>query len=69
MIRGRVVEGILMGGGVPNEFIPTLVELNRQGRFPFDEIVTYYPFEEIEQAVHDHERGDTIKPIVRMSDP
>lgn len=69
MMRGRVVEGILMGGGVPNEFIPTLVELQRQGRFPFDEIITYYPFEEIERAVHDHEQGDTIKPIIRMSDP
>ena len=69
VMRGRVVEGILMGGGVPNEFIPTLVELHRQGRFPIDEIVTYYPFEEIEQAVHDHEQGETIKPIIRMSEP
>ena len=69
LLRGRTVRGILMGSAVPTEFIPTLVELNRQGRFPFDEIVTYYPFEEIEQAVRDHEAGDTIKPILRMSDP
>jgi hypothetical protein len=38
------------------------------GKFAF-EIVTYYPFEERQQAVHDHEQGDTIKPIRRISEP
>jgi aryl-alcohol dehydrogenase len=69
LLRGRSVAGILMGSTVPKEFIPTLVKLHEQGRFPMDEIVTYYPFEEIQQAVHDHESGETIKPIVRMSEP
>lgn len=68
LLRGRKVQGILMGSSIAEDFIPSLIELYRQGRFPFDEIVTYYPFEEIEQAVHDHEEGDTIKPILRMSD-
>jgi aryl-alcohol dehydrogenase len=31
--------------------------------------VTYYDFEDIEQAVEDSEQGDTIKPILRVSEP
>lgn len=69
LLRGRTVRGILEGDSIPDEFIPVLVDLYRQGRFPFDELVTYYPFEEIETAVHEHESGEVIKPILRVSEP
>ena len=35
-------------------------------QFPFDRLVKFYPFEEINQAIHDSENGKAIKPIVRM---
>ncbi len=69
LINGRTITGIVEGDSMPQEFIPDLVDLYRQGKFPFDELVTYYDFEEIEQAVEDSESGDTIKPILRMSEP
>ena len=65
---GRSVRGVAEGDSYPKEFIPTLVELYRQGRFPFDELVEYYDFEAIEDAVAASESGETIKPILRMSD-
>jgi aryl-alcohol dehydrogenase len=67
MHGGRVVRGILLGDSVPEVFIPQLIELQRQGRFPFEKLVTYYPFEEINQAVADMEQGRVIKPILRMT--
>lgn len=63
---GRSLRGVTEGDSYPREFIPTLVDLYRQGRFPFDELVEYYDFEDIEQAVEDSEEGETIKPVVRM---
>jgi aryl-alcohol dehydrogenase len=69
ILLGRTITGIVEGDSDPQQFIPDLIELHRQGKFPFDELVTYYDFDEIEQAVEDSESGDTIKPVLRMSEP
>ena len=45
-------------------FIPELIELYRQGRFPFDKLVKFYPFDQINEAVQDSESGVTLKPIL-----
>lgn len=66
MHGGRQVRGILLGDSVPETFIPMLIELQRQGRFPFEKLITYYPFEEINQALEDMEQGRVIKPVLRM---
>jgi aryl-alcohol dehydrogenase len=63
---GRVVRGIVEGESVPPVFIPRLVELWRQGRFPVERIMTFYDFDQINEAVHDAEDGTTIKPVLRM---
>lgn len=69
ILNGRTITGIVEGDSNPQEFIPDLVDLYRQGKFPFDELVTYYDFEEIETAVEDSESGETIKPVLRVSEP
>lgn len=66
MIPGRRIMGIVQGDVVSRTFIPHLVELYRQGRFPFDKLVKFYPFEDLNQAMADSENGVTIKPIVRF---
>lgn len=66
LMNGRAVRGILGGDAIPDLFIPRLVELYRQGRFPFNRLITYYPFEEINRAVKDMEAGRVIKPVLRM---
>ncbi|MEE9910083.1 MAG: NAD(P)-dependent alcohol dehydrogenase [Deltaproteobacteria bacterium] len=63
---GRTVRGILEGDSIPDIFIPQLVELIMQGRFPLERLVTYYDFDEINRAVDDSEEGRTIKPILKM---
>lgn len=66
IMNGRTVRGILGGDAIPDVFIPKVVDLYRQGRFPFDRLITFYPFEEINRAVHDMEAGRVIKPVLRM---
>ncbi len=65
--NGRRALGIIQGDAIPQSFIPKLIELYRQGQFPFDRLVRFYDFEEINEAIADAKRGNTIKPVLRMS--
>jgi aryl-alcohol dehydrogenase len=66
MSQSKSVRGIIEGDVVPDVFIPQLIELYRQGRFPFDKLVRFYPLDDINQAMEDSERGVTVKPVIRM---
>jgi aryl-alcohol dehydrogenase len=63
---GKTVRGIVEGDATPASFIPKMIDLYQQGRFPFDKLIRYYPFDEINQAIHDSETGKVIKAVVRM---
>jgi aryl-alcohol dehydrogenase len=65
-VKGSSVVGINQGDPVPREAIPALVALHQEGRFPFDELIRVYAFEDIEQAVRDAESGTVVKPVLRM---
>jgi aryl-alcohol dehydrogenase len=67
MIPGRRIMGIVQGDVVSRTFIPELIELFRQGRFPFDRLVKFYPFDQLNEAMADSESGVTIKPILRIA--
>lgn len=61
------VFGIIEGDSVPDVFIPRLIDLHMQGRFPFDRLVRFYDFDQINQAAEDSEKGIALKPILRIS--
>lgn len=67
MSPGKSIRGIVQGDSVPELFIPQLIELHRQGRFPFDRLLKFYNFDDINQAAADSEAGVTVKPVLRMS--
>ncbi len=66
MTAGKRIIGIIEGDSKPDLFIPALVELYQQGRFPFDKLVKFYSLDQINQAAEDSEKGITIKPIIRL---
>ncbi len=66
MLWGKRVVGILGGEGRSSTLIPTLLDLHRQHRFPFDELVTYFPFDRIGDAFAAAEAGEVLKPVLRM---
>jgi aryl-alcohol dehydrogenase len=68
IVKGSSVIGINQGDSVPRESIPALVELHRQGRFPFDELIRVYPFKDIQQAAKDAAAGTVVKPVLKMPD-
>jgi aryl-alcohol dehydrogenase len=66
MIPGRRIMGIVQGDVVSRTFIPELIELYSQGRFPFARLVKFYSFDQVNEAMADSESGITIKPILRF---
>jgi aryl-alcohol dehydrogenase len=66
LANGRKLQGVLGGDAAPQLFIPMLIDYYKQGRMPFDRLIRFYPFEQIAEAFHDMEHGETIKPVLRM---
>jgi aryl-alcohol dehydrogenase len=54
------------GEATPDTFIPTLIELHRQGRFPFDRMVRFYALADINKAIADSLEGHAVKAVIRM---
>jgi aryl-alcohol dehydrogenase len=63
---GRTVRGVVQGDSRPREFIPRLVDLFMEGRFPLDRLITRYDFADINRAAADATSGATIKPVLTL---
>lgn len=48
---------------LPKQFIPELIQLHRDGRFPIDKICKVYPVKDFEQALHDMHEGKVRKAL------
>ena len=66
MITGRTITGIMEGDSVPAEFIPRLMAHHRAGEFPYDELITTFTFEDINEAEHASASGEVVKPVLVM---
>jgi len=67
IITGRTVVGVAEGRSLPQVFIPRLLDLWRQGRFPVDRIIETFPFEQINEAAEAAHSGAVIKPVLTMA--
>lgn len=67
LLMGRSVRGILAGDSIPDLFIPQLIELYLQGRFPVDRLITFYQLDQINEAAEDSLSGKVLKPVLRPS--
>ena len=66
ILFGRTIRGIIEGDSIPDVFIPRLIELHRQGRFPFDRLIKFYPLDQINEAAEDSLAARTMKPVLRF---
>jgi aryl-alcohol dehydrogenase len=64
LVKGWTFKTIVQGSSVPQVFVPRLVELFKQGRFPLDKLVKTYKLDDINTAFDDSESGVTVKPVV-----
>lgn len=64
VLKGKTIRGCLEGDCVPATFVPELLRMYFAGAFPIDRLVTRYPFADINVALEDNRRGDTVKPVL-----
>jgi len=66
LMEGKTVMGTVQGDSVPQLHIPKLIHYYKEGKFPFDKLIKFYDFEDINTAFEDSKSGETLKPIVRI---
>jgi aryl-alcohol dehydrogenase len=64
LVKGWTFKTVVQGSSVPQVFIPRLIQLWKDGRFPFDKLVSDYSLEDINQGFEDSKSGKTIKPVI-----
>jgi aryl-alcohol dehydrogenase len=62
----KKIVGIIEGDSIPEIFVPRLSRLYKAGLFPFDKLIKFYNFEDINQAFEDSHNGKTVKPVIRF---
>ena len=54
-----------MEGGVrPCDYVPEMIKWNREGKFPIEKLIKYFPAEDYEKAIEEMETGETVKPVL-----
>jgi aryl-alcohol dehydrogenase len=61
---GRTVMGVVEGNSIAEVFIPELIELWQQGRFPFDRLIRKYPMSQLNEAIDATSSGEVFKAIL-----
>jgi aryl-alcohol dehydrogenase len=61
---GLVYQGSLQGDSDPKKFLPWLLKMNQEGKFPYDELITTYHVEEVAEAIKDVKVGRTVKAVL-----
>jgi aryl-alcohol dehydrogenase len=62
--NGKVVRSSVEGDADPQEMVPRLIAMNAAGQFDVDDLVTTYPFAEINTAVEEVLAGKVVKPVL-----
>ncbi|KAK9894435.1 GroES-like protein [Cystobasidium minutum MCA 4210] len=58
--------GVSEGDSNPPEYIPKLVHMYKEGKFPLDKISKVYSYKDMEEAIHAMHDGTVIKPIIQF---
>lgn len=64
MAEGKKILGVIEGDAIPQLFIPKLVDYYKQGRFPFDKLIKFYDFDQINDGFAASKDGSVLKPVV-----
>lgn len=64
---GKTWVHLTEGCAVPQVFIPQMIELWKQGRFPFDRMITYFDFNKVNEAMEANHNGSAVKPVLIMA--
>ncbi len=64
LLKGWNFRTIVQGSSVPQQMVPRLIDLWKQGQFPIDKLVKKYDFADINTAFDDSASGAVVKPLL-----
>jgi aryl-alcohol dehydrogenase len=64
LVKGWTFKTVVQGSSVPQVFIPQLIQLWQEGRFPFEKLVQNYELSQINEGFADSKSGVTVKPVI-----
>lgn len=62
--NGKIIRGSIEGDSDPQEMVPRMLRLHAEGKLPITDLVTTYPFTEIDTAIADVLAGKVVKPVL-----
>ncbi|MFF7777102.1 NAD(P)-dependent alcohol dehydrogenase [Streptomyces tanashiensis] len=66
LLFGRSLVGVIEGDVDPHEFIPRMISLFQEGKFPIDRLMQVFPLAEINEAIDAAHHGKVTKAVVRF---
>ncbi|WQF88422.1 Putative alcohol dehydrogenase, zinc-type, GroES-like superfamily, NAD(P)-binding domain superfamily [Colletotrichum destructivum] len=67
LLANKKYIGVIEGDANPSDFIPRLIAMHQNGKFPIDRLAKFYPAAELNQAMRDMASGKVIKPVIQWS--
>lgn len=64
MTKGLSITGVIEGDAAPKQFLPWLISLWQSGRFPFEQLLSFYSFKSIKEALSDAASGKVVKAVL-----
>ena len=64
--NNKKIVGVLMGDTIPKYHIPKLIDFYQNGQFPFDKLIKFYDFDDINEAETDAMTGKVYKSVLVM---
>lgn len=64
MVSGKQYFGAVQGHSRTGSYIPQMIRWWKEGKFPVENLVKFFDFEEYEEALKVMGRGDVVKPVM-----
>ena len=64
LVKGWTFKTVIQGSSVPQRFIPQMIELWKQGRFPVEKLTRSYTLADINEAFDASASGEVVKPVL-----
>lgn len=66
ILPGKQLVSIVEGDADPRTFIPFLIDMWKDGRFPFDRLIERFPMDQVNEAERESLSGRVVKPVLVM---
>jgi aryl-alcohol dehydrogenase len=66
LFKSKTWKNVIQGDAIPQVFVPQMIDMYKAGIFPFDKLMTFFDFADINEAFKANHDGTAVKPILVM---